>query len=215
MELKIRLKGIYQDYMQDVMDAINEMLYEYPILEKMIKIVHLRVMKEEFRNCPATSRELWGYKLKYEIKLNPEAFAKPDIYFLFSITSGAYYYSVKSIIYHEIGHCLQLFMPFKKQGLSLKSFNYFNAQKYYKIPRNKIESEYKNYFKSFYILFNWDEHDILTYLGSYAASSPMELLPECFNLYYSLRNIPKRNEVDEERYQFSKAVVEDYKENYL
>ena len=71
------------------------------------------------------------------------------------------------------------------------------------------------YFRNFYDLFSWNEDDILTYLGSYANNNPMELLPECFNLYYSLRNIQKRDEDDEKRYQFSKAIIEDYKKNYL
>lgn len=157
----------------DIRDAIRKMLVEYTALKKIIKIVYLQEMKEEFADAFATSTELWGNTIQYEIKLNPEAFMKPDIESLFAKTSGAYYYSVKSIVYHEMGHCLQLFMPYEKLGLPLKKYNRFSAE------------------------------------------NPMELLPECFNLYYSLKNLPVRTEIDEKRYQFSKVIIEDYKEHYL
>ncbi len=213
--MKIKLRGIYKDYTKDVIDSINEMIYEYPSLKRIVKTIHLKRMKENYMYCFATSRELWGCNLRYEIKLNPKAFAKSNIHFLFSTTSGAYYHSVKSIIYHEIGHCLQLFMPFEKLGLPLKKYNCFNAKKYYETSRDLLEYEYKRYIAIFYDLFNWKECDILRFLGLYAAENPMELLPECFNLYYTLRSFQKRNAIDEERYQFSKAVIEDYKEKYL
>ena len=44
MELKIRLRGIYQDYIGSVTDAMNEMLYEYPLLKRIIKIVYLSII---------------------------------------------------------------------------------------------------------------------------------------------------------------------------
>lgn len=213
--MKIRLQGIYPYYESDIKDALREMLVEYTALKKIIKVVLLKEMKEEFAYAFATSTELWGNKLQYEIKLNPEAFSKPDICSLFAMTSGAYYYSVKSIIYHEIGHCLQLFMPYEKLGLPLKKYNRFSAKKYYTTSRSLIEKEYLSYFKSFYDLFQWNEDDIITHLGFYASEKPMELLPECFNLYYSLKNKAHRNKMEEERYQFSRTVIENYKENYL
>lgn len=38
--LKINLSGIYPEYMKDISGAIQEMLAEYPVLKKMIKIIH-------------------------------------------------------------------------------------------------------------------------------------------------------------------------------
>lgn len=215
MNLKIKLKQIYFEYLESVLEAINEMLSEYPVSSDLVKVIHIRKLKREYEHSFATAKDVGIYNLKYEIKLNKTAFTMPEIQKRLNSTSGAYYYSIKSIIYHEFGHCLQLFMPFEQMGISLKKYTYRYIQNHFIVTMKMIKDEYIRYFHNFFMLFNWNYDDVCKYLGVYAAENPMELLPECFNLYYSLRNIESRNESDEKRYQFSKAVIEDYKEHYL
>lgn len=218
MELKIELRGMYPEYVDDVLAAINEMLEEYPILKNLIKVVHISEMSEKFSNCFATIKNVGRFKLKYEVKLNPVAFAQPNIQFLLNMTSGAYYYSVKSIIYHEVAHCLQLFMPCKKLGLSINKYdkyNIFNFNTWRTITIDEVNNAYSNYFNEFFKLFKWDNKKIVTHFGSYAANNVLEILPECFNLYYSLRNRPNNSLLEVESLKFAKEVIDDYKRKYL
>lgn len=48
-------------------------------------------------------------------------------------------------------------------------------------------------------------------LGNGAMQNPNEILPECFNNFYRLKNKANLDAVDQEIYEFTKAIVEDYK----
>lgn len=201
--------------MRDISSAVQEMLAEYPVLKKMIKIIHLKKMNKGFETCFATSQIIYGFSLKYEIKLNPIVFSKPNIQNFLNNVYESHYYSIKDIIYHEMGHCLQLFMLCETYKLSLNKYNYFNAYKYGMLIYEKGEKEFKNYFDKFFKMYNWDYCVASKHLGIYAIDNPLELLPECFNNYYSLKCKSNRTKEEEITLNFTKTIIDDYKTKYL
>ncbi len=211
--MKINLSGIYPEYKKDLLEAVDEMVSIYPVLRKVIKIIHLKKPGKKFKHSFATTSSIWGMKLQYEIRLNPAAFKKPDIRWKFiSARPAAYYYTVKDVIYHEIGHCLQHFMPCEKFNLDIDKYNGFNYKKYSILISESYDECYREYFNTFLSLFNWNDSHINACFGNYAAENILEILPECFNNYYNLKNqYPELNEAERGAYEFAKAVIEDYK----
>lgn len=49
------------------------------------------------------------------------------------------------------------------------------------------------------------------HLGSYAADDSFEMLPECFNNYYRLKEKGHLDTVEQKTYAFVKEVIDDYK----
>lgn len=212
--MKINLKRIYAEYKTDVLDAINEMINEYPIIQETIKVLWIKKMTLKNQNKFATSFPMYERKLQYEIKLNPKAFSKPKIFEKFiSVRTSAYYYTVKNIIYHEVGHSLQHFLPCARYGLDLCKYNYFNYRKYRDVLESSKTSEcYEKYLAKFLVQFGWSKNQFAAYFGTYAMENSMEILPECFSNYYHLKSkYPKFALGEQETYEFAKTVVEDYK----
>lgn len=211
--MKVDLKGIYNDYEKEVLDTIEMMRQEYPVLNEIVTIIHLCEMNKNFENCFATSRLVPGKKIEWEIKLNPVAFSEPDIQGKFiEARYTAFYYSVEDIVAHELAHTLQIFFLFAKMKIDIKKYKYFWKRKYRKLVSRRAERYYKKYFKHFLKMFNLPYKAIQDYLGLYAYQNPMELLPECFNNYYHLKSVsPNFGKGERETYEFTKAVIEDYK----
>lgn len=212
--MKVDLKKIYAEYKTDVLDAIDEMINEYPIIQGTIKALWIKRMPRGNRNGFASSTLLYGRKLQYEIKLNPQAFEKPNIFEKFITARGsAYYYTVKNIIYHEVGHSLQHFLPCERYGLELCRYNYFNYRKYRDVLESAKTSEcYEKYLDKFLLQFGWSKNEFAAYFGTYAVENPMEVLPECFSNYYYLKNkYPDFARGEQEAYRFAKMVIEDYR----
>lgn len=208
----IKLSGIYADYEKEVIDTIEMMVQEYPILEDIIEIIHIKEMTKSFENRFATSRLKYQSIPKYEIKLNPEAFSKPDIYNKFFMTRGdAYYYNVSDIIVHELTHPLQFFYLCKSMHINPSNYKQFWKIKYRILCSYKAGIIFKKYFNEFFKQFNWDDATIINRLGRYAYKDPMELLPECFNNYYHLKNVSVFASGEEDTFEFTKMIVNDYK----
>lgn len=209
--MRINLFLVYPKYRKDIREAVREMTDEYPILKKIIKIIHVKRMNEDFKYCFATSVSLWGRKHLYEIKLNPQAFMNSNINILLHSVSKAHCVSVKSVIYHEIGHCLQLYMLCNKFGIDLKDYKFHDYKKYMVLESEEAEACYREYFEKYFRKYGWNQKKIIYYLGAYAADNPWELLPECFNNYYCLRKKKELNKYELEVCEFTKEIVEDYK----
>ena len=123
--MNLNLNELYFEYKEEVMDAIQFMKHEYPIIDKIIKRIYIGKMSVHFENCFATSKPLFSFHMKYEIKLNLIAFSYPGINDKIQNTYDSNYRSIKSIIYHEIGHVLQLFYICYICKLDFRHVNYF------------------------------------------------------------------------------------------
>lgn len=211
--MKVEINDIYKDYEQEVLKAIEMMQQEYPVLNEIIKIIHLEKMDKRFRQCFASSKIIYSSKIEFEIKLNPEAFCKPNINFKFlSTRPTAYYFTVKDIIVHELAHALQIFYLCSQMNIDITKYKYFWRIKHRKIISPKAAVYFKTYFKQFFYKYQWTDNMIESYLGSYAFNNPMELLPECFNNYYHLKDIyPNFSDEEKKIYELTQNIIEDYK----
>lgn len=208
----VDLSGIYADYEKEVVDTIEMMVKEYPILEDIVEIIHIQKMQKGHERRFATCCFLYQKTPKYEIKLNPEAFSNPDIYTKFFMTrGGAYYYNVSDVITHEMAHPLQFFYLCKSLNINPNNYKWFWRFKYKFLCSRIADQSFQKYFDAFFEQFNWDSDTIINRLGSYAYDNPMELLPECFNNYYHLKNVKEFVSGEQDTFEFVKAVVEDYK----
>ena len=204
--------GIRREYKNHIRDAIKTFKSEYPVINEIVKVIHCKKVGRGMEYCFATTRIIWGFKLRFEIKLNPKAFSRTGIRDKFLLTDGANYESVEDIIYHELGHCLQIFMLCKEWNLNLKKYNYFNYFKYKELNRSKKAiNTYTDYIGKFLIRFDWNQEKAALHLGTYAAENPWEILPECYNNYYRLNGKYILNPIEKETYEFVKTVIEDYK----
>lgn len=210
--MKYSGRKIRSEYKQQVEKAISVFITDYPIIKQMVKIIHCKKVGRGMEYCFATSRISWGLRFGYEIKLNPKAFSKPEIKNKFKMTYDANYESISDVIYHELGHCLQPFILCDKWELDLKKYYYFNYIKYAELEAGpKAVKVYEEYFCTFMKKIGWNHKEIENHLGKYAASDWWEMLPECFNNYYRLKEKNYLDATEQETYKFVKAVVEDYK----
>ena len=210
--MKYSERKIRREYRQQVEKAITIFATDFPIIKQIVKIIHCKKVGKGKEYCFATSRISWGLRFGYEIKLNPKAFSKPEIDNKFKMTFNANYESISDVIYHELGHCLQPFILCYKFELDLKKYCYFNYIEYSELNGGlQALKIYAEYFSKFMKRFGWNHKDIEKYLGKYAASDCWEMLPECFNNYYRLKNKKYLDISEQKTYKFVKAVVEDYK----
>ena len=110
-------------------------------------------MSVHFENCFATSKPLFSFHMKYEIKLNLIAFSYPGINDKIQNTYDSNYRSIKSIIYHEIGHVLQLFYICYIYKLDFRHVNYFRIV----WLSTKHDILMKKYFQSHNILLTFTQ----------------------------------------------------------
>lgn len=210
--MEVELRGIYKEYEQEVIDTINKMVEEYPVLNEVVKIIHIENVPEQFKDCFAVSRFIPENKIQYEIKLNPVVFGKENLLtHLHMARPRSYYFDASDIIVHELAHSLQIFYLCHRMNINIKKYKYFWRMKYKLLVSKKAEKHCKEYFIPFFEKFEWTDDIIKNRLGTYAHQNATELLPECFNNYYHLRKVKEFASGEQETYEFVKAVVEDYK----
>lgn len=207
--------NIRQEYWEEIEKAITVFKTDFPVVEQMVKIIHCKEVAKEHEYSFATSRISEGRKIRYEIKLNPLAFSEPEIEDKFKKVrkaAKANYESISDIIYHEFGHSLQPFLLCRKWRLKLEKYNWYNFRKYEKLDKSPEAIEtYEEYFSKFIKEFGWNHEKIEKHLGSYATNNCWEMLPECFNNYYRLKDKECMGRLEQETYKFVSVVVEDYK----
>lgn len=202
--MNLHLNELYFEYKEEVMVAIQFMKNEYPIIDKIIKRIYIGKMSVHFENCFATSKPLLSFHMKYEIKLNPIAFSNPGINEKIQNTYDSNYRSIKSIIYHEIGHVLQLFYICHIYKLDFRHVNYFRIV----WLSTKHDTLMKKYFQS----HNLSDDMILHYLGKSAFSDIWEVLPECYNNYYDFKVSEKPlNYFNSQAFSIVERIITDYK----
>lgn len=206
--MDVELAGVNEEYRTEIENTIKLMQYEYPVLQEIIGIIHLS--NTTIRDTYASCRLICKKKLYYEIQLNNKYLSKADIEHEFSkdrIMYEANYYSLQDIIIHEMGHALQGFYLCKKLHINLKLYKFFYRINFTLLENeNKVDRIWTKYFSKFENI-NYK----LQLLGNGAMQNPKEILPECYNNYYRLKNKSKLDVVEQETYEFVKAVVDDYK----
>lgn len=212
--MKINLMFVRKNYRPEIISAINLMCEEFPVLENIVKVVHVRFLPRYFKRSFATAAIL-GFRKKciqYEIKLNPYAFSFYGIMFKIFSVEGANYCSIQDIIIHEFGHCLQLFIVADKLGIDILHYKWRKWRKYKELTSEKTKEFYKSFFEDYYNRFGWSKDDAINYLWTSAVQNPWESLPECFNNYYRLRlRYPDLTPMELETYRFTKMVVDEYR----
>lgn len=206
---KFRIKRAYR---KEIEYAINKFMTDYPVTDEIVKIMHCRKVSKDNEDSFATTKIILGEGIHYEVKLNPKVFSSANIRTKLQSVTGANYESISDIIYHEFGHCLQAFMLCSKWNLSIEDCTYDNFYKYKPLDNCKQSvDEYTDYFKPFIKQFGWNRDKVVMHLGSYAADDSFEMLPECFNNYYRLKEKEHLDTVEQETYAFVKEVIDDYK----
>lgn len=195
--------NVYPPYIAQIEAALKRCVTDYPILEQLIANVHVENLSGEFEDRFATCKLL--NDIRYEIKLNSEAFSYSGIEIRLKITSDSIYESIQDIITHEVGHALQVFYLKKKVNKKI-----YKKSKYKGICSVNSEFYWKVYMIKILLYKRKNCSWIINYLGE-NAYIPDEFLPECFNNYYRLKDKIKLDINEQEIFEFVKAVVEDYK----
>lgn len=192
---------------------MNEMLTDFPILNNLNIIIHMRKLDRRLGNSFASHRNIYSRKrIIHEIKLNPKAFFFSDIEKKLESVMDANYETVKDIIWHELGHVLQMFLILYKNGIDSNRIKY-NQDSYYKMYENKkINMQYfRQHMIQQFLACHWNKKKAEKLLGEYAVLDPYEFIPECFNNFYRLKNKKIIDKYEQDIFQFVKMIVEDYK----
>ena len=211
--MKINLLFVNKKYRNNIIEAVNEMLTDFPILNNLNIIIHMRKLDRRLGNSFASHRNIYSRKrIIHEIKLNLKAFFFSDIEKKLESVMDANYETVKDIIWHELGHVLQMFLILYKNGIDSNRIKY-NQDSYYKMYENKkINMQYfRQHMIQQFLACHWNKKKAEKLLGEYAVLDPYEFIPECFNNYYRLRDIGIFDDYEQETFQFVKMVVDDYK----
>lgn len=211
--MKINLLFVNKKYRNNIIEAVNEMLTDFPILNNLNIIIHMRKLDRRLGNSFASHRNIYSRKrIIHEIKLNPKAFFFSDIEKKLESVMDANYETVKDIIWHELGHVLQMFLILYKNGIDSNRIKY-NQDSYYKMYENKkINMQYfRQHMIQQFLACHWNKKKAEKLLGEYAVLDPYEFIPECFNNFYRLKNKKIIDKYEQDIFQFVKMIVEDYK----
>lgn len=206
--MKINLDKVLNEYKQDILEAIYTMEKEYPVIKKMIRNIAVKPLATEFQYCFATTKLIFGRKLQFDIKLNPKAFSRGNIYEKFLYTFNAFYYSPKDIIYHEIAHVLQTFLICEKLNIQIKSgFIYWSINKY-KFNYNSQQKILHSFINEVFSKYHFQGDIIVQILGSYAQCNVLEVVPESYNNYYRLKSkYPNLTSKEHDIYKFTRVII--------
>lgn len=208
--MNLKNNHIYSEYIAEIEDAMQIMTSEYTVLGELVSKVYISKMSKKYKYTFATSKLYFTNKIRYDIKLNYLAFAKPNISQKFLNTTAAHYYSVKDIIYHELGHTLQIFLVLNRLNIPIKKGYFYWLTKSYLFDEKQIAIMWKDFIDNFLISYNYDYNDIMYLIGLYAAENVYEVLPECFNNYYRLREKTKLSPYELNVLVFTKAFIKEY-----
>ena len=212
--MKIKLLFVRREYRKDIRDAVDEIVLDFPVLNDRVHIIHIWRLSPELRFSFASHKEVRVKKrVVSEIKLNPKAFMHPYIDNKFRTTAEANYESVKDVIWHELGHSLQIYKLCDYHGVSPENNQLESLASVLRDEESNIRC-YKEHTNHFLSKFGWSTTTGKQRLGVYAINNPEEFIPECFNNYYRLRSKSKLSGAEQETFKFVKAVIEDYK-NYI
>lgn len=213
--MKVNLKFVSKKHIDFIYTAINEILFDFPILYNYNIIIHMKLLNKNYKESFASHRLIYGKHLIQEIKLNPKIFLFSNIENKFKSVYEANYETVKDIIWHELGHCLQIAILCNFYNLNLTEYSK-NKKIFFNHLENKQTNRicYKQHMDYWFSKFNWDYTKANYFLGSYAIKYPEEFIPECFNNYYRLRTKSFFNNTEQETYQFVSTVINNYK-NYI
>lgn len=211
--MKIKLLLVNKKYRNNIIEAVNEMLTDFPILNNLNIVIHMRKLDRRLGNSFASHRNIYSRKrIIHEIKLNPKAFFFLGIEKKLESVMDANYANVKDIIWHELGHVLQIYMLMDDRGIEPDKFRY-TPQTYYEIFENNEMNAwcFCQHMQQQLSTCRWNKGKAEKLLGGYAVHNSYEFIPECFNNYYRLRNIGILDDYEQETFQFVKMVVDDYK----
>ena len=215
--MKINLMFVYKEYKQDIYEAIENFLSDFPMLNNRDIYIHMCFLDRRLKRSFASCRNNYGmFKIRQEIKLNPAAFLFPDIKFKLMSVMTANYKTVKDIIWHELGHTLQIYFMLEYCNLNMKYYVLLQPWFRYKLGNwDTIQKCFKEHMERHMSQSDWDYQKTKRLLGTYCCENPEEFIPECFNNFYRLKNKNNLSNVEQQIYTFTKSVIEDCKKHLL
>lgn len=212
--MKVNLLFVYKDYKKDIRDAIDDFLVDFPTVQDNNISIFAHKMNDGFTNCFASHRNFYGgMNIRQEIRLNSAVFSKPLIKWYLVATNDANYDSVKDIIWHELGHSLQLYLVSCYCGINLHEYKgkrsalknlLENSQK-----NSNCYSQHKKYCLN---KFGWNNRLVKQFLGASANTHVDEFFPECVNNFYRLKNKTHLTADEQFTLEFVRNVITDFKQ---
>lgn len=214
--MKININDITnEEYKKEILDTINLLTIDYPILKEDIDVIHVKYPL--CGDAVASHYFLYNKKIESKINLNPDYFESPYLENILKDKTYSQCTTIKGYISHEIGHALQLYILCKKLKLDLKKYKQFKYIIFMrKLENKKLKEKYCEEFMNYHLnRFDWNKKKASQYLGTYNINNSDEFFPDCFGLYYELKDKKELNNKEMIILNFVKEVVKDFNENYL
>jgi len=209
--MRINNLFVNKKYKKDIYNAVDEVLLDFPILNEINIVIHMKSLNRRLKASFASHRNNYGNKrIQQEIKLNPRAFLFSDIEQKLLCVRDANYETVKDIIWHELGHCTQIYLLCDYYKLNMNDYC-DNIDYFYMTLNNNNRQCFVHHMNYYLQLSQLTKNKIRQLLGEYAVEEPAEFIPECFNNYYRLINKPELSKIEQEILKFVELIIKDLK----